>query len=647
MNKSIDVPDSKTDAPQTSTPEEKGLACVSDDGAVRHRPNSCPTKRSELRNNNSSPERNYSKKMKNVPIKQEDEGRDTICGYTIEQLHGARRPRWRVYGYRPDGRRVRNQKFKRRSQAVAFREKLVLQDDNSEIRMVSKQTELSIEQLQDAEEAYRRLRELPPPDWKGDAKWTLCRAVRFVSEKFKPTRNPKLLSEGIAEFLDVKQAANLRPKTIRELRSTLRNLDKACPGLYIHEVTAVHLRPLSLRGTKKLGWQHRLRNFSAFFKWAKHPQRGYCPENPAEEVFLPDVQDDPSVPKSFDNERALRLFQIAQTFENGCLFLYVLLGTVMALRPTEIGRMEAARQCFGEDAARILGQESITFSNRSEECLVHVLGKCRKRRTIEIIPQWIDLIRVYVQSGFPFVPSDFRKNWDALRRLVGFKIGESSQELNLDVELVDYDSDMMRHTGLTNHLGLHGKEGETALFGGNSPDVIHSNYKGQATRKRAEVFYALAKKLKLPTIHQLEKGGVPEGATATELRQLGTPIEHHTTYFLSKEKFQAALAARKAKLGFDPLAQKLRKYGANRTCRIKWPPDEDLAELIKFFPETKLAEALNCSAPMIHLRAKARNIPLPGRGYWTKIYQGPKPVIPQHVQRIFDKMKSAVEPNKT
>ena len=49
----------------------------------------------------------------------------------------------------------------------------------------------------------------------------------------------------------------------------------------------------------------------------------------------------------------------------------------------------------------------------------------------------------------------------------------------------------LRHTGLTYHLRLTNHDGETALWGGNSPKMIHDHYKGLKTKKQAREFWAI------------------------------------------------------------------------------------------------------------------------------------------------------------
>lgn len=545
-----------------------------------------------------------------VTIKPPANGPDFKKGYTITRIDG-RRTRWRVAGYTPNGDRVRKQSFKTYPTAYHFREGLIVQDENVQVRMEPKQTELSVEQLVDAEEAYRQLRKLPPCGWGHGQHWTLTAMVQLVREHFKPVRNPKLLAEATEEFFRFKEQGNLRPATLGDIHAVLSRLKKTCPGAHVHEVTLDHVRTVVMRGTTKHTKTKALGTCRAFFKWAKQAERGYCPENPTNEFTLPPIQEDPLVPHILDNPSAFLLLQKSQEFAGGCLFLYVVLGMIHALRPAEIARMEAARQFFGEDTFKFLGHESIVFSDRPEECLIHVLGKCRRRRTFEIMPGWAKVIRPYVEAGYPFVPRDFMKKWNVFRLLCGFKGGKLGvKEHHLQqapVELVLYEPDLMRHTGLTNHLAFYGNEGETALVGGDSPKVIHGHYKGRTTKAKAKEFYEFVERLTIPSVSKL-KESIPAGAREPELRKFETPIDHHTTYFLSKEKFELAIQARKTKLAAsrsstpEPSApdERVTDHGS----LLRHVRNEDLQILLKFVDTRRLAGLLKCCKRVLNKRIK-------------------------------------------
>jgi hypothetical protein len=70
-------------------------------------------------------------------------------------------------------------------------------------------------------------------------------------------------------------------------------------------------------------------------------------------------------------------------------------------------------------------------------------------------------------------------------------------------DLKPWTADVMRHTGISNHLAEHQHEGKTATWAGNSPDVIQRHYKGLVSRKDAKAFWAIA-----PTATKPAKGNI-------------------------------------------------------------------------------------------------------------------------------------------
>jgi hypothetical protein len=56
--------------------------------------------------------------------------------------------------------------------------------------------------------------------------------------------------------------------------------------------------------------------------------------------------------------------------------------------------------------------------------------------------------------------------------------------------------------------------------------------------------------------------------------------------------------------------------------KIDWPTDEELAKWVWEKPRTTIAEELGVSDKAVIKRCQARNINMPGRGYWTKIKSG-------------------------
>ena len=57
--------------------------------------------------------------------------------------------------------------------------------------------------------------------------------------------------------------------------------------------------------------------------------------------------------------------------------------------------------------------------------------------------------------------------------------------------LKPWTPDILRHTGISNHLADFQNEGKTAAWAGNSPDIIQRHYKGLVKQADAKEFWKL------------------------------------------------------------------------------------------------------------------------------------------------------------
>ena len=55
-----------------------------------------------------------------------------------------------------------------------------------------------------------------------------------------------------------------------------------------------------------------------------------------------------------------------------------------------------------------------------------------------------------------------------------------------------YRRNGLRHAFVSAHYAMHGDEGRTAQQAGNSPAMVHKNYKGLMTKKDGEAWFAVA-----------------------------------------------------------------------------------------------------------------------------------------------------------
>ena len=132
------------------------------------------------------------------------------------------------------------------------------------------------------------------------------------------------------------------------------------------------------------------------------------------------------------------------------------------LRGEEIMRLEWA------DVWRAAGHIEVSARN----------AKTRQRRLVEICPAlaaWLEPCRKHSGKVFPPGVHVYQRGFLKLRK--SLKIPDRNNGL--------------RHGFCTYHFALHQNENATAAQAGNSPAMIHSHYKGLATKADAENWFAV------------------------------------------------------------------------------------------------------------------------------------------------------------
>ena len=129
---------------------------------------------------------------------------------------------------------------------------------------------------------------------------------------------------------------------------------------------------------------------------------------------------------------------------------------------------EAVRLTF-EDAFRVEGHVEISGGK----------SKTRSRRLVtmnDALGQWLEPYRSLSGPVWNQCLDKFHTEFGAL----------------LDELKIAPRRNGLRHGFCSYHYGLHADEGLTAKEAGNSPAMVHGNYKGLATKKQAEAWFAVA-----------------------------------------------------------------------------------------------------------------------------------------------------------
>lgn len=370
---------------------------------------------------------------------------------------------FRVYGWKVEGRGCRarvRENFKTHDEALARQRELEIQSANSESAARPVVTRLTPEQAAVAEAAFSELDGKP-----------LLDAVRFYLENYREPNRKITVADAFKEFIEEREAANLRPLSILNLRAKTSELVNTYGQRTVGEIGADTLRQLIFkpeRGPKTRG--NYRRGLHAFFAWAE--KQGYCRENPVAKITA--IKAERQVPIILMPEEAGRLIEAARQHKRGLLVPYVALGLFAGLRPTELARLT------WEDID--LADNTITIGAQ--------IAKMRARRIVEVSKNLAQWLAPFAAKANPIVAENWRRDFDAVKAAAGWG-GRTGEGEEAGMELKSWTQDIMRHTAISYHLAQYQHEGKTASWAGNSPDVVQKHYKGLVKAADAKKFWSI------------------------------------------------------------------------------------------------------------------------------------------------------------
>jgi integrase len=115
-------------------------------------------------------------------------------------------------------------------------------------------------------------------------------------------------------------------------------------------------------------------------------------------------------------------------------------------------------------------------------------AKTRQRRLVEVVPalaQWLAPYSEFTGRVWAQYENLFHKDFIALCE-------KAQVEVKGKKVPVKRKPNGLRHAYCTYHFAAHGNENLTAQQAGNSPAMVHQHYKGLATKKEAEAWFAVA-----------------------------------------------------------------------------------------------------------------------------------------------------------
>ena len=145
----------------------------------------------------------------------------------------------------------------------------------------------------------------------------------------------------------------------------------------------------------------------------------------------------------------------------GSLLTVIVLGGLAGLRTAELLRLDWA------DVWRVPGHVEVTAGK----------SKTRQRRLVEICPAlaaWLEPCHTHTSGKIMALHEiTFQQHFAAL----------------CEAAKIKRKANGLRHAFCTYHFAAHQNENQTAQQAGNSPAMIHSNYKGLATKAEAEKWF--------------------------------------------------------------------------------------------------------------------------------------------------------------
>jgi integrase len=381
---------------------------------------------------------------------------------------------WRVTGTMRDGTRIR-ENFTTERDANLRKLELETEFHAGHSDTTMRATKLSHEQVQLAEIACIRLGD----DWP-----LLLDAVdRWIREGKQPSvKESPRIDEAVTlfnEWLD--KQSGFRDRTQANLKLRVKMFANGIGNLRVAEITPETLEQyLGKRSAAKAARatvDNDRRAISRFFSWCIYPRK-WIAANPARKQVRERRRNRETLPDVLSVTQCEAILRAAERYKQGRLVPYVAVCLFGGLRP-----FEAAR----------LTQEQINLTDR-EITLQPWQTKTGQPRTVKIcdtLGAWLEACK-----GRDFFPSNWRKDFDAVKALAGFgpdkrMIEKDGKQIEIETGLKRWPEDVMRHTAISHHFRQHESYGKAAEQFGNSEAIIRRHYQGRVNSEDTKNFYAL------------------------------------------------------------------------------------------------------------------------------------------------------------
>lgn len=303
---------------------------------------------------------------------------------------------------------------------------------------------------------------------------TLAEAVEgYLGSVATVTR--KDIKEAVEEFLAVQaplarstngERSQISSKYHYNREIQLRRLADTFPNSAVCDLTKPHLDKFlgSLSEFSAKSRNHYRATIRQFLEWST--RKDYLPRTHRlfeADSMRPELANHAEI-EFYTTKEFRALLETAQ----GPMQAMIALGGLAGLRTAELLRLT------WEEIWRVPGHVEVTAGK----------AKTRQRRLIEVCPalaSWLEPFRVH-KSGkvCPIMAASAEIIWQ-----------QQFVELCEQVKVIR-KANGLRHSFCTYHFAQNANENLTAALAGNSPAMIHSHYKGLATKAEAEKWFAVA-----------------------------------------------------------------------------------------------------------------------------------------------------------
>lgn len=260
----------------------------------------------------------------------------------------------------------------------------------------------------------------------------------------------------IAECIDAKRFANLRPVYVLELERYLGKFrldfrDRAITSLRAKEIEAWLNKPEWGAGTRATG----INRLSALFSFAL--RKGYVDSNPIDRIERVRLEYRP--PRILSPDDAEKLLAMALLYVPDMLG-HVILGLFAGIRPGELSKLTYA------DVDMVRGIVRIDAAT----------SKVRRRRFVELEPKAIHWLKLHVICEGAVTPCQKRRKLRRLAAAMGWDC---------------WPKDVLRHTCASFMMAKYRDAGLVADKLGNSPSILLRHYRELVSAEAAAAFWAI------------------------------------------------------------------------------------------------------------------------------------------------------------